>query len=273
MTHIFGGRFVPIAKTSQRLLALIALVLASGCATTSNPQDPLEGFNRGVSAFNSVTDKALIKPVALAYTKVVPQPVRTGVNNFFGNLGDVGVLVNNLLQGKFNNAASDFGRLSMNSTFGLFGLVDVASHLGIPKHNEDFGQTLAKWGVGSGPYLVLPIFGPSTVRDAFGAIPDNLLNPATYIDNEPARVSLAALGVVNARANLFKATNILEEAAIDQYVFTRDAWLQRRLGLVYDGDIPAHLQPQDDAEDPEDLEDPEPGGQPVPVPGAEKKEP
>ncbi len=236
--------------------ALVVAALLSGCAATPgrDPRDPLEPFNRSVSAFNSALDTALIKPAAQAYTKVVPRPVRAGVNNFFGNLGDISVMFNNLLQGKFDNAASDFGRLTMNSTFGIFGLVDVATELGIPKHDEDFGQTLGKWGIGPGPYLVLPLFGPTTTRDALGSIPDGYLNPANYIEDEAARWSLFGLGIVNTRANLLKATNILEEAAIDKYIFTRDALLQRRLKQVYDGDVPDQLR----KEHLEEFEDPEP---------------
>lgn len=253
-----------IARTWCCRLTLVVVALLSGCATTAtrDPRDPLEPFNRSVSAFNSVLDSALIKPAAEAYVKVIPQPVRTGVNNFFGNLGDISVMFNNLLQGKVNNAASDFGRLTMNSTFGLLGIFDVATALGIPKHDEDFGQTLGKWGVGTGPYIVLPVFGPTTTRDALASVPDAYLNPANYIEDEPTRWSLFGLGIVNTRANLLKAMNILDEAAIDKYTFTRNALLQRRLKQVYDGEVPAqslkdHL---------EDIDDPEPDAPAAPAP-------
>ncbi len=228
--------------------------MLSACASTHDARDPLEPFNRSMSAFNSVVDTALIKPAAQAYVKVIPRPVRTGVNNFFGNLGDISVMFNNLLQGKINNAASDFGRLSMNSTFGLLGLFDVATPLGIPKHDEDFGQTLGKWGIGPGPYIVLPIFGPTTTRDALASVPDGMLNPANYIEDDATRWSLFGLGIVNTRANLLKATNILDEAAMDKYIFTRDALLQRRLRQVYDGEVPDQLR----RDHLEEFEDPEP---------------
>jgi phospholipid-binding lipoprotein MlaA len=256
-----------IASTWCCRFTLAAVSILCGCATTANdPRDPLQGFNRGVSAFNSALDSALIKPAAEAYTKVIPRPVRTGVNNFFGNLGDISVMVNNVLQGKFSNAASDFGRLTMNSTFGVLGLVDVASHLGIPKHDEDFGQTLGRWGVGTGPFIVLPIFGPTTTRDGLASIPDSLLNPTSYIKDDAARWSLFGLGIVSTRANLLKATNILDEAAIDKYTFTRDALLQRRLRQVYDGEVPAQLLKDNF----EDFEDPEPDPPLTPPPAPEQ---
>jgi phospholipid-binding lipoprotein MlaA len=224
-------------------MLLVASIMC-GCATTAarDPRDPWEGFNRGVTSFNNAADAAVIKPVAKVYMKVVPSPVRTGVNNFFGNVGDIGVMFNNLLQGKINNAASDFGRLSMNTTFGVFGLIDVASQLGIPKHDEDFGQTLGRWGIGSGAYLVLPLLGPSTLRDGIATIPSAYLNPITYVNDNTTRWSLIGLGTVNTRANLLKATNILEEAALDKYIFTRDAFLQRRLQRVYDGNVPEKVR-------------------------------
>jgi phospholipid-binding lipoprotein MlaA len=232
----------------------VSAALLAGCASTRDARDPLEPFNRSMSAFNSVVDTALIKPAAQAYVKAIPRPVRTGINNFFGNLGDISVMFNNLLQGKINNAASDFGRLSMNSTFGLLGLFDVATPLGIPKHDEDFGQTLGKWGVGPGPYIVLPIFGPTTTRDGLASLPDSVLNPVNYIEDEATRWSLFGLGIVNTRANLLKATNILDEAAMDKYIFTRDALLQRRLKQVYDGEVPDQLR----RDHLEEFEDPEP---------------
>jgi phospholipid-binding lipoprotein MlaA len=217
---------------------LTCFVLLGGCASTGNPRDPLEPVNRGIYTFNEAVDTTLLKPAAELYRGLVPRLVRTGVSNFFSNINDVIVALNNLLQGKVTNAASDTGRFVVNSTVGLLGLFDAATPLGLPKNNEDFGQTLGWWGVGDGPYIVLPIFGPSNVRDTFGLIVDTLTDPISYI--EPTRDRNIVMGVraVNRRSELLEASKILETAALDPYQFVRDAYLQRRRSLIYDGNPP-----------------------------------
>lgn len=218
--------------------ALACLVLLGGCASTGNPRDPLEPVNRGIYTFNEAVDTTLLKPAAELYRGLVPRLVRTGVSNVFSNINDVIVALNNLLQGKVTNAASDTGRFLVNSTIGLLGIFDVATPLGLPKNNEDFGQTLGWWGVGDGPYIVLPIFGPSNVRDTFGLVVDVLTDPISYI--EPTRDRNIVMGVraVNRRSELLEASKILETAALDPYQFVRDAYLQRRRSLIYDGNPP-----------------------------------
>jgi phospholipid-binding lipoprotein MlaA len=242
----------PIFRSFPRLRALalcgaVSAMLLGGCATNGNPRDPLEPLNRGIYQFNDGADRFLIKPLAEAYRYVLPQFVRTGVGNFFSNLNDVIVALNNLLQGKLANAASDIGRLVLNSTAGLAGLFDVATEAGLEKHNEDFGQTLGYWGIGDGPYIVLPILGPSSLRDGFGWVGDVYTWPVTYIERTDVRNSLTGLRIVSGRADLLEASRILETAALDPYEFVRDAYLQRRRNLVYDGNPPPD---DDDAETP-----------------------
>ena len=221
------------------LLALAAVLLTAGCATTGNdPRDPWEGLNRKTFAFNQAVDRAILKPVAQGYEKVAPAFVREGVNDFFGNLDDVGTSLNNFLQGKWSEGASDAGRVVVNTVFGVFGLWDVATPLGLEKHDEDFGQTLGWWGVPAGPYVVIPLLGPSNARDA----PAKLVDPQWYwprlINNDRVYWSVWTFDKVRQRANLLKAENVIEEAAIDRYSFVRDAWIQRRRNQVYDGHPP-----------------------------------
>ena len=225
----------------KTLLALAALLLASGCATTggnSNPADPWEGLNRATYGFNDALDKAVLKPVAQGYVKVVPEFARAGVTNFFENIGDVDTGINNLLQGKFVQGGSDLGRFAFNTVFGIFGLWDVATPLGLEKHYEDFGQTLGWWGMPPGPYLVIPLLGPSTVRDAPARYVDAYAGYYPYVDDIAVRNSLFGIGIVSTRANLLQGEKILDEAALDKYSFVRDAWLQRRRNQVYDGSPP-----------------------------------
>lgn len=220
--------------------ALLAALLLAGCATTgeTNPRDPWEGFNRKSYAFNDAIDRAVLKPVAEGYEKAVPAPAREGVNNFFGNLEDIGTSLNNILQGKPAEGINDFGRFIVNTTFGFFGLWDVATPLGLEKHYEDFGQTLGVWGVESGPYLVIPFLGPSTARDA----PAKAVDPSWYysnaVDSNGVYWGLWSLDKVRERANLLKAEGVMAEAALDRYSFIRDSWLQRRRSQVYDGSPP-----------------------------------
>jgi phospholipid-binding lipoprotein MlaA len=217
--------------------ALLALML-SGCASTAN-NDPLEGINRGIYKFNDVADKAVIKPVAGAYKAVLPSPVRSGVNNFFGNLSTFVSVINDLLQLKFDKAAEGAGRFVINTTFGIAGLVDVASMDGIEKHKEDFGQTLGYWGVGSGPYIVLPFLGPSNIRDTTGLIVDSTtFDPLGYVDHPATRSSAVALRILDRRAQLLPGSDLLDEAALDPYAFMRDAYHQRRQSQIHDGNPP-----------------------------------
>ena len=222
------------------LLALSMVTILSGCATTSttstsgaqNPVDPFEKFNRTMFTFNDRVDQYALKPVATVYKRAVPSFVQTGVYNFFGNLGDVWTAVNNLLQGRVADGVSDAMRFTINSTFGLAGLIDISSDAGLPKHNQDFGATLGVWGVQSGPYVVLPLLGPSTVRDSAALPADFAGNPWTYVTPDATRYFGAALRIVDLRAGLLDASNLIEDAALDRYEFIRDAYLQRRAGKI-----------------------------------------
>jgi phospholipid-binding lipoprotein MlaA len=220
-------------------VALAASVL-TGCTSvrTPTPSDPWESFNRSVYSFNDTVDKAVVKPVAQGYKAVIPDTGRTMVGNFFSNLNDVVIAANNLLQFKLVRAFSDTGRILINSTVGVFGLVDVASQVGYEKHNEDFGQTLGYWGVQSGPYLVMPIFGSSTLRDSLAGLGDSQINPLWRINNIPTRNGLNVTKQINRRAVLLDEENVINEAAIDRYSFTRDYYLQFRKNQIYDGNPP-----------------------------------
>jgi phospholipid-binding lipoprotein MlaA len=235
------NRFGTGIKSAVAMIALVGVL--GGCATSGNPRDPIEGFNRVMYAFNEGVDTVLIKPVAQGYDAVLPAPVRTGVSNFFGNLADFFIGVNNLLQGKPDQAASDLGRVLINSTIGLLGLIDVASDAGLEKHEEDFGQTFGRWGVGSGAYVVVPIFGPRTVRDTVGLVIDMAVDPVSNVDHVPTRNALRALRIVDTRADRLPADKVIEEAALDKYSYVRDGYLQRRRNLIHDGNAPR--EPQD----------------------------
>lgn len=221
-------------------LAFLAATLLAGCASTGGPEphDPWEKMNRGTFAFNDAVDRAVLKPAAEGYVRVVPGPAREGVSNFFGNLEDIGTSLNNFLQGKAAEGASDAGRFLVNSTLGVFGLWDVATPMGLEKHTEDFGQTLGWWGFMPGPYLVLPLLGPSTLRDAPARAVDPSWYYSDYVDPEGLWWGLRGLDIVRTRADLLKAEKVLQEAALDRYSFVRDAWWQRRRSQVYDGRPP-----------------------------------
>ncbi len=225
-------------QTRSLFLTVLCALMLSGCASTGN-NDPLEGMNRGVYKFNDVADKAVIKPIAGAYKAVLPSPVRSGVSNFFGNLNTFVSVINDLLQFKFDKAVEGAGRFVINSTFGIAGLIDVASMDGIEKRNEDFGQTLGYWGVGSGPYIVLPFLGPSNLRDTTGFVVDTLaFDPITYVDDPATRNSARALKYLDKRAQLLPGSDLLDEAALDPYAFMRDAYSQRRENQIHDGNAP-----------------------------------
>ena len=246
------------------LIALLASLIVSGCASVTgerDPRDPWESYNRTVYKFNDGADKAVLKPVATAYRFATPKFVRAGVTNFFSNIDDVTVFLNDMFQGKFRRAVAAGGRFIINTTFGLGGLIDVAGVAGEPKHYEDFGQTLGVWGMGPGPYFMLPLLGPSTVRDASGRLIDNLFFiPANYVRNQNITTGAFLLNSVNLRSNLLGTEKVLEEASVDRYSFLRDAYLQRRESVVYDGNPPKKKDQEF-----EDFDEPEK------IPGSEKK--
>ncbi|MDP2752182.1 MAG: VacJ family lipoprotein [Rhodocyclaceae bacterium] len=221
-------------------LALSAALLLGGCATTTanNPKDPIEGFNRAMFSFNEGLDAAIIKPVSKGYDAVMPPPAKSGVINFFGNISDVFIALNNLIQGKPAEAASDVGRVLINTTIGILGLFDVASDAGLEKHEEDFGQTFGRWGIGPGAYVVIPFFGPRNVRDTAGLILDATVNPIGNIQHTPTRNAFIATHLISKRADLLSADKIIEEAALDKYSYLRDAYVQQRNYLVNDGVLP-----------------------------------
>ena len=221
-------------------LAAGALILMTGCATgpNANPADPFEPLNRQVSRFNDTVDDAVLRPVATIYQRVLPSPIRTGVNNFFANLSDVWSFANSVAQLKLQDSAQTFMRVNVNTVFGLGGILDVATEAGIDRHTEDFGQTLGHWGVPSGPYLVLPLLGPSTARDATALFVDVQGDLISVIGDISVRNSLYAIRLVDLRSNLLRASQLLEDAALDRYTFTRDAFLQRRRNEVHDGNLP-----------------------------------
>lgn len=216
------------------LILLLGLILTA-CSTARHPSDPIEPFNRAVFAFNETVDRNVLKPVAKGYDKVVPSPLKRMVNNFFSNLNDIVVTFNDLLQFKFRQAASDGSRVIFNSTFGLLGLFEVTTRL--EKHNEDFGQTLRYWGVPSGPYLVLPFLGPSTVTDAVGLAVDTYAGVIHNINDDVIRNTLYVVNGIRTRANLLDKEQVLDNA-LDRYSFLRDAYLMRRLNLTHDGTPP-----------------------------------
>lgn len=227
-----------MSRKTSVLLALAAAAALSGCAVGPDKRDPMENWNRAVFQFNDTVDTYALKPVATGYKNVTPGFVQTGVSNFFGNLSDVWSAANNLLQGKGAEGMSDVMRVALNSTFGLLGVLDIASEAGLPKHKEDFGQTLGKWGVQSGPFVMLPLLGPSTLRDTVGLPLDMAGDPWGYKEPVNVRNIGAVTRVVDQRAALLDASSLLEDAALDRYEFLRDGYLQRRQSQVYDGDVP-----------------------------------
>ncbi|MEW6688150.1 MAG: VacJ family lipoprotein [Pseudomonadota bacterium] len=229
-----------IRRWARTMAAAVLLCGAAGCATTNggDPRDPIEGFNRAMFAFNEGFDEAIGKPIATAYRDVLPWQVRTWVRNFFANIADLWIGANNLLQGKPGDAVTDWARFGFNTTLGLFGINDVASEMGIEKHDEDFGQTFGRWGASDGAYIVWPFLGSSNVRDTVGFVFDWNLDPVRRHEPKDPRYFMIVLRALGKRADLLDASRILEEAALDKYVFQRDAYLQRRRSLVHDGSPP-----------------------------------
>lgn len=240
---------------------ILASVALTGCATINgptDPHDPLESYNRTAYAFNKSVDKYVFKPVAIGYDTITPDPLQKGIGNVFSNIDDVVVMFNDLLQFKLLQFASDTGRFIINSTLGLGGLFDWASDMGLPKHNEDFGQTLGYWGVPEGPYFVIPFLGASTIRDAPSIFVDaaafdpvwNEFENGYPLANRDSKVawSLTAVKFIDIRASLLSAESIMDEAALDEYSFVREAYLQRRLNQVYDGSPPEEPEEFDESE-------------------------
>ena len=227
------------ARVSRRLMIVLLALLMTACASTqtasSDPRDPFESYNRSMFRFNTALDENLIKPLATGYMDYVPSIIRTAMGNFFGNLGDVWTALNNYLQGKPRDGTIDVGRVALNSTFGLLGLIDVATPMGLPKHDEDFGQTLGVWGVKSGPYLMLPYFGPSTVRDGLAKPVDVFYGDTlNYVGSQRFENTSRVVRAIDDRAALLGMSSLVEGAALDPYQFYRDAYLQRREARIRD---------------------------------------
>ena len=236
-------------RSSLPVAAAALLLSLGGCSSVPDeyrdPRDPLERYNRGMHEVNTTVDDALIKPVAKGYKAITPEPLDRGITNFFDNIADVTSAVNNLLQFKLSRAGSDVGRVATNSTVGLLGFFDVASNMGLPSYKEDFGQTLGYWGGEPSPYLVLPLLGPSTLRDTVGLAGDIAVDPFFSINKNTIYWGFVALRIVDTRADLLTASKILETAAIDPYSFVRDAYLQRRRSQIYDGNPPPDAYEED----------------------------
>jgi phospholipid-binding lipoprotein MlaA len=234
-------------RTGMLLLGALLVMALQGCATvkSADARDPWESMNRSVYNFNDAVDAIAVKPVARVYDKVVPKFVQTGVHNFFGNLGDVWSMANSALQLKGQHAAESFMRVSVNTFFGLGGVLDIATEMRLDRHKEDFGQTLGFWGVKPGPYVVLPIFGPSTLRDTVAFPVDYKGDPIRQINDDATRYGLVTLRVTDVRVGLLQAVDTLKEASLDPYTFVRDAYLQKRQNDVYDGNPPSDFDYSD----------------------------
>ena len=262
MSHINSGLFVrakcldvlEISLFIYRILIITTFLIVTGCASTgSNPADPYESWNRKVYSFNKTIDVAIAKPLTTGYKAVTPDIVETGVSNVFSNLGDVPNFLNNLLQGKAKDSLSDLTRFVVNSTLGIAGLWDPASSMGLNKHDEDFGQTLAVWGVSDGPYMMLPILGPSTLRDTVAYPVNSEMDLLDQVDHIPTRNQIKVLSLVDQRSQLIKLESQLESAS-DEYLFVRDVWLQNRKYKIFDGQLPLDDDFECEEEDEEDCE-------------------
>ena len=233
-------------KTKPQLAVLLALALAASATSAQSANDPFERANRAIFGSNEVLDSALLTPVAKGYQAVVPELVRSGVSNFFGNFSDGWSAINQLLQGKGEAAATMTMRVATNSLFGIGGLFDVASDLGMERQSEDFGQTLGRWGMPAGPYVVWPLLGPSTARDTLGRPLDLAWSPSLAINDSGVNIGLSALNLIDTRASLLSASRIVDGIALDKYTFIRDAYITRRRNLVYDGnppELPEEIEP------------------------------
>jgi phospholipid-binding lipoprotein MlaA len=238
-------------RSPFRYVAIALAVTLGACAAAPNKDDPFEPWNRAMYEVHTAVDGAVIKPIAQAYVAYMPELIRTGVSNFFGNIDDFFTGINNVLEGRGDQAGDDFGRVLLNTMFG-FGLFDQASMMGIPKDKKDFGITFGKWGIPQGPYLFVPLFGPTTVRDGTGVLVRYFVGPVGYINDIPVRNTLYGIGYLDLRAQALSAESVLDTAALDKYRFLRNAYLKNRRFQVYDGKPP-----------PEEDEDPTP---PPPVP-------
>ncbi len=246
--RLFSGDWIVASwRAHLQLFTLLLCLGFAGCATgpNANPADPLEPFNRSMFKFNDAVDQAVLKPVATVYQDVTPKLVRQGIGNFFGNLADAWSFVNNVLQLKAEAAASSLMRVSFNTIFGLGGILDVATELKLERFTEDFGQTLGYWGVGAGPYVVLPLLGPTTLRDTVALPVDFKGDVVTQVSDIPVRNTLLATRLVNQRAVFLGAESVIEEGALDKYSFVRDSFLQRRRNMVFDGDPPDEESPEE----------------------------
>jgi len=238
----------PVRSPARCAGIALACMLLSACAAAPNKDDPFEPWNRAMYEVHQAVDGALIKPVAQAYVAWIPEPIRTGVSNFFGNIDDLFTGINNVLEGNGNQAGDDFGRVLLNTTMGFGGILDLASMVGIPKDKKDFGITFGKWGIPQGPYLFVPLFGPTTVRDGTGTLVRYFTGPVGYIDYIPLRNSLYGLGYLDLRAQALSAESVLDTAALDKYRFLRNAYLNNRYYQVYGKPPPA--QDEDDSATP-----------------------
>jgi phospholipid-binding lipoprotein MlaA len=227
----------PSSARSLAMVLMVSTALLQGCATRQNP-DPLESMNRKVFSFNETLDDAVLKPVATGYKFVTPQPVRTAISNFGGNLKDIWSAINLFLQGHPGDGATQLMRVSVNSTFGLAGLIDIATPMRLERQSEDLGQTLGVWGVKPGAYIVWPFLGPSTLRDSVGIPGDLYFSATTVFGSSPDVYWVSALTLVNARAGVLDVSNLLGDVALDKYSFVRDAYLQRRQNQIYNGEPP-----------------------------------
>jgi phospholipid-binding lipoprotein MlaA len=222
----------------------VAASLLAGCAATPSRVDPFEPMNRAFYEFHDAVDTAVIRPVVHGYTEVIPQPIRQMVSNFFNNIEDVISAANDLLQGDWDRLGNDLGRVTLNTGWGLGGLIDIASDLGIPRGNQDFGLTFGKWGFDQGPYFFIPLFGPTTVRDGAGWITRLFVGPVGFIPDVPLRNSLYGVGYLDVRTQVEEASRVVDTAALDRYTFIRNAYLQRRRYLLYDGKPPPEPEEQ-----------------------------
>lgn len=240
---VFAVNLAALVKKPNQILLLAILLLASVSCFAEEDPDPWEGFNRAMFTFNDTLDFYFLKPIATGYDKVMPDPLQSGVSNFFNNAGEIVTVINDLLQGKFKQAGLDSTRFVVNSTVGMFGFIDIGSRIGLEKNDEDFGQTLGYWGVSSGPYLVLPIFGPNTVRDTAGKAPDYFVSPYNAVDHDLTRYSIRAVDVVDLRTSFLEAEKLI---AGDRYSFFRDAYLQRREFQINDGKMSEDFLEEDE---------------------------